>query len=47
MNIPSVPSAKQIKLKYLFGMNSKIRNNLYFLNDDEKIVYPGGYHAIV
>jgi hypothetical protein len=29
----------------VFGLNSGIRNNLYFL-DDQRIIYPGGYHII-
>lgn len=27
-------------------MNTQIKNNLYFW-DDEKIIYPAGYHAVV
>ena len=36
-----VPSS-HIQLKYAFGMNGELKNNLHFTNENN-IIYPAGY----
>lgn len=43
--IPTIQPSQQIQLKYIFGMNSSIRNNIYFI-DDQRLIFPAGYHII-
>lgn len=43
--IPTLQPSQQIQLKYIFGLNSNIRNNIYFI-DDSRIIYPAGYNIV-
>ncbi|EGR29835.1 WD repeat protein [Ichthyophthirius multifiliis] len=38
-------SDAHIQLGFVFGMNSQIRTNIYFL-DEEKIIYPAGHNIV-
>ena len=48
-NFSGVSSAQtndaHIQLNFIFGMNTQIKNNLYFL-DEEKIIYPAGHNVV-
>ena len=43
--IPSIVPSSLIQLKYVFGINDSISNNLHF-RDDQILLYPAGYHVI-
>ncbi|EAS05472.2 WD40 domain protein (macronuclear) [Tetrahymena thermophila SB210] len=45
MQLPSIGNTQHIQLKFAFGINTNIKNNLYFL-DEEKIIYPAGYNIV-
>ncbi|CAD8112856.1 unnamed protein product [Paramecium primaurelia] len=43
--IPTLQPSQQLQPKYIFGLNSNLRNNLYFM-DDTRIIYPAGFHIV-
>lgn len=43
--IPSIIPSSHIQLKYIFGINNTMTNNIQF-RDDHTLLYPAGYHVI-
>lgn len=43
--IPSIIPSSHIQLKYIFGLNSNISNNLHF-RDEQTLLYPAGYQVV-